>query len=230
MTNQELDACKRDIEIIKSTIEKSKVNLGSISKLFIIYGVTDFILLASNLIVSGFHWYKNISVLFPIIQLAIFSFLLFLYIRNYANLKRSNNTYTLQLLRVWGIAMFLLPLFSIASTLATVFIQPSTFSDNMHVILLALPEFTGILMFMIALLFTGIVLNKKSMIIASLVLIVSVIPVYHFGACSADVSAPYTIYSYLRTRTLVYKLAELLGYIMMGIRLLPKKVNNYGLE
>ena len=68
------------------------------------------------------------------------------------------------------------------------------------------------------------------MIIASLVLIVSVIPVYHFGAGSADVSAPYTIYSYLRTRTLVYKLAELLGYIMMGIRLLPKKVNNYGLE
>ena len=230
MIDHELDSCKRDIEIIKSTIEKSKVNLGSISKLFIIYGVTDFILLALNLIISGFHWHKSVSAIFPIVHFTIFSFLLFLYIRNYANLKRSNNTYTLQLLRVWGIAMFVLPILSITSTLATIFIQPSTFSDNMHVILLALPEFAGILVFMMALLFTGIVLNKKSMVIIALVLMMSVIPVYHLGAGFADVTAPYTIYYYLCTRTLIYKFAELLGYIIMGIRLLPKKVNHYGIE
>ena len=231
MTNRELDSCKRDIEIIKSTIEKTKVNLGSISKIFIVYGMLEFILLFTNLIVSRFHWYGQIqSIIFGVLHFVTLIILLLLFIRNYMAMQRKNHSYTLQLLHIWGIAMFVFPIYSIISVLATFFVDSAHFADNIRIILLALPEFSEILFFMGALLYTGFLLNKKFMIISALALMISVIPMYHLGANFANITSPSIIYGYLHLRALIFKFIILLGYIIMGFKLLPKQESHYGIE
>lgn len=74
MTNQDMEACKRDIEIIKSTIERSKVNLGSMALLFIIYGAT---VLVSNIFCPPATMYLDVlRSFFPWIRYIVLAALL----------------------------------------------------------------------------------------------------------------------------------------------------------
>ena len=240
MTNQDLESCKRDIEIIKSTIEKSKVNLGSIAKLFIIYGTTMLLfslirrlclILIAPVYTTVVH--QVLTVVNPIVQIAVSLILLFVYLKNYAQLRKTNHFFTLQLYQLWGVSMFALPLLTSAVSLSVELICGNEFYQSFSLILTCLPLFAECIFFLASLLYTGIALNKKTVILSSAVLFALMIAVYFIHPeISQESYIPiyFRIYSYINTRTWLCRMIVFLGYMFVGIYLFPKKEKQHGTE
>lgn len=233
MTNQDLESCKRDIEIIKSTIEKSKVNLESIAKLFLFYGIFSFIFTVLGVIINHFgsrDWYQTVHTIYIIVDTLTSMLLVFMYIRKYLTFKNEQNIYSLQLLRVWGIVMFYIPIFNCCffwMYILLMKIMPNFYRP----LLLFTSTFIEVIVFIMATVFTGIVLNKKALTTVALCTIPAILILFLFGAgypSDISMSGIYNVLTYINRQTDVCQLIPLLGYIAMGIYLLPPKRRKHG--
>ena len=166
MTNQDLESCKRDIEIIRSTIERSRVNLGSMALLFIIYGAT---VLVSNIFCPPTTMYLDVlRSFFPWIRYIVLAALLIFFIFLYRSNRVANNIHTLLLLRIWGITMFGIPLIAFVKNILLVMLNEDILY-RVQPIILVLVHLLEIYAFVFALMFTGMFLGNKLMTILALV-------------------------------------------------------------
>lgn len=229
MTNHELESCKRDIEIIRSTIEKSKVNLGAVSRLFIIYGTATLLLslirrlcliLITPIYTAQTH--QILSIVNPITQMILSAVLLFFYLKNYFHLKKHNHSYTLQLFKIWGVAMFAIPLFvSLVNCLAE-FIYQKELYQSISIVLVSLLAFSEGIFFLTSLFYTGIVLGKRMITVSSIAMFVLMVFIY-FVHPEIPHESYFHIHSYIDTRTWFCRMIVMIGYIFIGIYLYPRK-------
>ena len=225
MTHQDIDSCKQDIEIIKSTIEKSKVNLGSIAKLFIFFGVCSFITTVLGYLPRYFidsDQFLAVYIICLAVDLSLKLMLILLYAKHYRKFKNTNNIYTLQLFRTWGIVMFMIPIFSTCILLLSL----GLFQSSLRFTLLFLSTFIEVIAFIMAAAFTGIVLNKKVLSAVSLCALPALLLLFNFSGGfpdSASFDNAYPIFAYMSHQANVCEFMSLIGYIVMGIYLLPKK-------
>lgn len=221
MTNQDLESCKRDIEIIKSTIEKSKVNLGSMALLFLIYGVT---ILISNTLCPPVTMYLDIiQSFYPWLRYIVLAALFAVYCMLLHKTRANNNVYTLRLLHIWGITMFGIPLITLAKNLI-ILILGNDILNRVQPVILVLVHLLEILAFIFALLFTGVVLGNKIMVILSLLLMPTTfwILMSHAGGV-ALVDGVY-IASYIASQLQVcYNLVAII-YIGLGVLFSLEKI------
>ena len=229
MTNQDLESCKRDIEIIKSTIERSKVNLGSIAPLFIIYGVTVLLFNFSIVAVRYFTLVDPVLPLPPVIlhihawsRYLLLAVLFVLFYRRYRSVKASDNPYALQLMRIWGIAMFLSPMLTL---LRTGFVELYGADNFMGVesLMLILVDLAEVFAFLFSLLFTGIILNHKLLTASALIFfpLIFFILFNHSQGC-LFVDAEY-IASFVHSRISRCNDIVVGGYALLGIYFLCAK-------
>ena len=229
MTNQDLESCKRDIEIIKSTIEKSKVNLGSIAKLFIYFGAFSCLLaIYFELIRNGsaFPWYQTARYVYFALEIFSSLLLIFLFAAYYAKMRRTNHLHTLLLFRVWGIVMFIIPICNVILLILTLFLFPGSERVTMQ-FLFSIVECVA---FILALAFTGLYLNKRIMVTISLCAFLGLLLSFFFSVSfplNASPENAYSVLEFLNRKAESCLEATRFGYICMGIYLIPKrKVKN----
>lgn len=222
MTNQDLESCKRDIEIIKSTIEKSKVNLGNMALLFLIYGVT--ILISDMLLCPSAIMYPDlIQTFYPWLRYIVLAALFAVYCILLHKTRINNNVYTLRLLHIWGITMFGIPLFTLVKNLI-ILIHGNDILNRVQPIILVLVHLLEILAFIFALLFTGVVLGNKVMVILSLLLIPTTFWILMSHAGGVALVDGVHIASYIASQLQeCYNLVAIV-YIGLGILFLLEKI------
>lgn len=234
MTNQDLESCKRDIEIIKSTIEKSKVNLGSIATLFILYGIMMLTDILATLIMSRFFdqsWYPTYWLIKNIVFFGAFVLFVWFYTKNYIHLKKSNHSYTLRLYLLWGIVMFFIPALDHCFYLASKVIFADAIYAGARTIVHAIPDLLILFSFPFALLATGILLEKKSITITASCLFPLLLLLFYVNSSTFPVgldNGSTALYIYVSDRTIIGQTLLYIGYIIMGMILRPIKRRSHG--
>ncbi|MBE6586571.1 MAG: hypothetical protein E7645_08675 [Ruminococcaceae bacterium] len=221
MTNQDLESCKRDIEIIRSTIERSKVNLGSMALLFIIYGAT---VLISNLFCPPATMYLDIlRSVFPWIRYAVLTASLVFFFFLYRNSRAANNIHTLLLLRIWGITMFGIPLITLVKNILLLILNEDILYRAQPIVLV-LVHLLEIYAFVFSLMFTGMFLENKLMTILALVLLP--IPFLALMSQAGGVALTDGVYiaSYFASKLHVCYNAVSCAYMAIGIYFIVNKI------
>ena len=246
MTNQDLESCKRDIEIIKSTIEKSKVNLGSISALFILYGIIMLLkTIATGTIAYAIYitydWYPVYQTTVNILYGLVFGLFILFYAGNYVKLRKCNNFYTLQLYLLWGFVMFFVPLMNTCflAVIKTIF-GNELFETGIQLIICTIPGILEVFSFVFALMATGLILNKKSITTIAACLFLALLMLYFFFPSDIAAFENYetfienfktlTIYNYIGKCTRIGNTIIFLGYIFVGILLRSIKRRYHGTQ
>ncbi len=238
MTNQDLEACKRDIEIIKSTIEKSKVNLGSLSALFILYGI----IMLLDTVATGFvahaiyitqDWYLVYENILHVLRMIVLGLFIFYYANRFLKLRKSNNFFTLQLFGLWGFVMLFVPLMNTCFIAVTKAVCGNELymGANPQLIICSIPGILEVFSFVFALMATGLMLNKRTITVASACLFIALLMLYFVLPSTITVIENHEgimIYNYIGLRTNAGRTVTFLGYVIMGILLRRKKSENYG--
>jgi hypothetical protein len=247
MTNQELESCKRDIAVIKSTIERSKINLKSIALLFVLYGG---LYLAEYLFGCGGAWlvgrfvsyeaYLAFNTVYKYVALAATVVFLIYYIRNYLKLRQNSNSHTLQLYLFWGIILFGLPLINKAVTLTYDTLVALLGNDfpgaSIHTVVFAILPVIRLFSLPFALITTGFMQEKRSIVILGVCLFPVLYAAYLLPG--PYFPSPEELLTYegvegqiiqlsIDNRTAYGGMIQCICYVVMGIILYPKKRNRH---
>ena len=241
MTNQDLESCKRDIEIIRSTMERSKVNLGSIAKLFLVYGGVRLFQLLGTRCLSVFlthryatePWFTFLFHLFPLIHVATLVILFVFYQKNYNRLKQRDIPYTLQLYRLWGYALFYTPAFTyiVTKTVDLLFSYGILTGSGAPKALYVIPYTAEIAAFLFALICTGILLENKAITSVAAIALPLLLGIFFIGSenlSDMGLGDLYALYTHSEAMGWFAYVLLMLGYLLVGLYLLPKKDQKHG--
>jgi hypothetical protein len=181
------------------------------------------------------EWYFSYRNVMRVLRVLVFVSFLFFYARNYLRLKKNNSFYTLQVYLLWGFVMFCIPILNscFMGVAKTVFGDALYVGRGPQLIVYAIPGILELFSFIFALLATGIMLDKKVITVISFCLFPIILMLYYvhikyFIPTENDTVFMLEIYDYINTRTIMGKAIVLLGYVIMGILLHPKKRGKYG--
>ena len=86
MDNKNLNSYCNDIEIIKNTIERSKIDFSILSNFFMIYGAINLFIFTTMILCGRFFVYNGLSVLniiLPSVRYVLLAVMLVFYLKKY---------------------------------------------------------------------------------------------------------------------------------------------------
>lgn len=172
--NDKLQKALGDISVIKQTMQKSRVQMEKLSRLFFLYGGSQLLLVGGWLL--SWLFLRNTAFYMPLIPFlwivhASYPILSVVYFVWRRGLKKTENNYTIYLYDIWGYALFTVPLIWVVCFL-TDLIFPAFMSNAAVESLVVLFWLAEQLIFFLGIAVMGFLLNSRGWKIFSVVCII----------------------------------------------------------
>ena len=210
--------CCDDIALIKSTVANSRFDYRALAIPFLLYGGLNFILevlyvqLAFRFNYAGF--WSSIS--FSGMKSAVMIATAVCYIYNLKMLRDRNNVATLQIYKIWGFVMLLIPCINLIWQfiyLATVKGYPKGALPISYIVITVIILYS----FIVALLFTGVLLNDKFLTVMSILFVPFVVVLFLLGAGRQSIDTIERVADFVMNRMTVANMVMLFSYIWVGL-------------
>lgn len=218
--NEQLKSAMDDISIIRHTLEKSKFNMGKMASLFLWYGGVMLFACIAKQICSFFlikaEAYDALGVL-NYLSYLVLAVLFVFFVRMRKNIKKCNSIYTLQLFDIWGAVLFFVPLSRILLTVMLVCLRQTLFVNGVSMMLHGFSLIIEYSAVGFGVLITGFIINKKSLKIFGVILILIYYAVFCFGVQEMFNESIASLFGVIAQRKAVMYMINLIVYIVLGV-------------
>ncbi len=218
--NANLQTAMEDIAVIRQTLEKSKIHFGKLATLFIIFGGTQLLAYVFHefckLYFLKTNFYVGIEIL-SLLKYATLAILFGFFMKMRADIKRSNNIYTLQLFNIWGFLLFAIPLIRFLILPVQAVLYGVSAISNVAVFAYAATGSIEYISVLVGVLATGCILNKPELKGAALLLLFTYPLLFFIGADTVNIDTVMSAYGHFSQVNAVAYLLTLLLYLALGI-------------